>query len=357
MRRLRIVKYRGTFHGSNEYPFLLDEKGFSVLPITSVGIGYEASKNRISSGIPRLDKMLGGNGYYVGSTILISGTAGTGKTSISAKFAENAYQNKKRVIYFTFEESPAQLIRNMNSIGINLAKGMNQNLLQIHSSRPTNFGNENHLNSMIKTINDFKPEVVVLDPVNSFVSGEQENEVKYMLMRFVDFLKSKQITMFFTSLTQSGGELETSEISISSLVDTWMLIRDIENGGERNRGLYIIKSRGMAHSNQIREFLLTSKGIELLDVYSGDGEVLTGSARIGKELEIEVEKISKDEELEYKQIELERKRKLKDAQIELIQSEFNSEKIKIQKDIEFGKAKLGQSIIKNRKMVKSRKGD
>ena len=262
-RRLRIVKYRGSAHGTNEYPFLIDEKGISVMPITSIGLQHDVSTERISSGIPRLDTMLGGEGYYRGSSILVSGTAGTGKTSIAAHFANAACSRGERCLYFAFEEAPSQITRNMRSIGIDLEPWMNQGLLDIYAVRPTIYGLEMHLVKMYKMVMEFKPEVVVIDPVTNLIAIGSDTEVKSMLARLIDFLKANQITAFFTNLSH-GGSLEQTEFGISSLMDTWLLLRDIEIGGERNRGLYILKSRGMAHSNQIREFLLTDKGITLL---------------------------------------------------------------------------------------------
>ncbi|MBP1674947.1 MAG: KaiC 1 [Bacteroidetes bacterium] len=282
-RRLRVVKYRGSMHGTNEYPFLIDENGFSVLPVTSLGLGHIVSNKRISSGIAALDKMLEGKGYYRGSTVLISGTAGVGKTSVAAHFAEAACKRGERVLYFCFEESPNQLMRNMRSIGIKLEPWVEKGLLQFQATRPTFYGLEMHLAVTHKAVNAFKPDVVILDPINTFVIGDKENEVKTMLMRIVDFLKLNQITALFTSLTSSEGALESSDAGISSLIDTWLLLRDIELNGERNRGMYVLKSRGMANSNQIREFILTDHGVELREAYIGASGVLTGSARIAQE--------------------------------------------------------------------------
>ena len=266
IRRLRIVKYRGSAHGTNEYPFLIDEDGFSVLPVTSLGLDHHSSKERISSGIPRLDTMMSGKGYFRGSTILVSGTAGTGKTSIAAKFVEAACKREERVLYFAYEESPNQFMRNMSSIGIHLEPWIKKGLLFFHATRPTLHGLEQHLTTTIKLINKVKPQIVVLDPIDAFVIGENQTEVKIMLLRLVDFLKMRNITAFFVNLNSGAENPELTEMSISSLIDTWLLLRDIEIGGERKRGLYILKSRGMSHSNQIREFKLTDNGIELLDV-------------------------------------------------------------------------------------------
>jgi circadian clock protein KaiC len=357
IRRLRIVKYRGSTHGTNEYPFLIDEDGFSVLPVTSLGLNYDTTNERISTGIPRLDTMLSGKGYFRGSTVLVSGTAGTGKTSIAAQFVESACKRKERVLYFTFEESPGQLIRNMCSIGINLEPWVKKGLLQFHATRPTLYGLETHLTTSIKLINQFEPSVVILDPINAFVMGENLTEVKGMLLRLVDFLKMKQCTAFFTSLTSAGENMEISDVYISSLIDTWLLLRDIEIGGERNRGLYVLKSRGMAHSNQIREFKLTNDGIELLDVYVGPEGVLTGSARLSQETKDEAEQLLHKQEIGRKQFALERRREAKEAQIVLLQSEFDAEESEAVKVIGIEKARNERFAQDKAKMAKSRKGD
>ena len=323
-RRLRVVKYRGSAHGTNEYPFLIDEKGISVLPITSLGLQHDVSSERISSGIPRLDTMLGEKGFYRGSSILVSGTAGTGKTSAAASFANAACKRGERCLYFAFEEAPNQIIRNMRSIGIDLEPWMEQGLLEIYSVRPTIYGLEMHLVKMAKLIDEFKPKVVIIDPITNLIAIGSETEVKSMLARLIDFLKAKQITALFTNLSQAGGALEQTEFGISSLMDTWLLLRDIEIGGERNRGLYILKSRGMVHSNQIREFLLTDKGIDLIDVYLGPSGVLTGSARAAVEMQEKTAELMHTEEIERKKRELESQRKAIEAQIAALRAEFEA---------------------------------
>ena len=281
-RRLRVVKYRGTTHGTNEYPFLIDETGFSVLPITSLGLEHGVSNERISTGVNALDEMLEGKGYYRGSSVLVSGTAGTGKTSISAQFAEAACKRGERVLYFCFEESASQIMRNMLSIGVKLEPWVRKGLLSIHAIRPTFYGLEMHLAVTHKMVNEFKPDIVILDPINTFVSDNTEFAVRTLLMRLVDFLKGNQITALFTSLTPAESNIESSDVGISSLIDTWILLRNIELNGERNRWLHVLKSRGMANSNQIREFALTNHGIELGDVYGGGSGVLTGSVRFAQ---------------------------------------------------------------------------
>ncbi len=273
-RRLRIVKYRGTAHGTNEYPFLIDEDGFSVLPVTSLGLQHQVSDERISSGIPRLDTMLGGEGFYRGTTILVSGTAGTGKTSLAAHFVDAACRRGEQCLYFSFEESQGQLIRNMGSIGLNLEQWSKKDLLQFHSSRATFYGLEMHLAIIHKIVNRFQPQVVVLDPIGSLIQAGNERDAHTMLIRLIDFLKQREVTAFLTNLTSGGEALEKTDVEISSLVDTWLFVRDIELDGERNRALYVLKSRGMAHSNQLREFLLTERGVDLQDVYLGPEGVL-----------------------------------------------------------------------------------
>jgi circadian clock protein KaiC len=357
IRRLRIVKYRGSTHGTNEYPFLIDEDGFSVLPVTSLGLNYSSSRERISSGIPRLDTMLSGKGYFRGSTVLVSGTAGTGKTSIASQFVEAACKRGERVLFFTFEESASQLVRNMSSIGIDLEPAQKKGLLQFRATRPTHYGLETHLTTSIKLINRFKPDVVILDPINAFVTGENQTEVKTMLVRLVDFLKMKGITAFFTSLTSAGDIMENTDVYISSLIDTWLLLRDIEIGGERNRGLYVLKSRGMEHSNQIREFRLTNHGIELQDVYVGPGGVLTGSARLSQETKDDAEQLLHQQEIVRKQTSLERKREAMEAQIVLLRSEFEAEESQALKAIGIENARNEQFMQDKAKMAKSRKGD
>lgn len=357
IRRMRVVKYRGSTHGTNEYPFLIDEDGFSVLPVTSLGLNSISSNDRISTGIPRLDTMLSGKGYFRGSTVLVSGTAGTGKTTVAAKFMEAACKRGERVLYFAFEESPSQFMRNMRSVGIILEPYVKKGLLHFHASRPTLQGLEHHLATAIKLINKIEPQVVIIDPIDAFVIGGNQTEVKTMLLRLVDFLKMKQITAFFASLTSAGNDLELSDVSISSLIDTWLLLRDIEIGGERNRALYILKSRGMAHSNQIREFKLSDNGIELLDVYVGSEGVLTGSARLSQEAKDRAEQVMRQQEIKRKQFGLERKRVAMEAQVAELRGEFEAEESETLKIINMEKARTERFTHDQSKMAKSRKAD
>jgi circadian clock protein KaiC len=322
-RRLRIVKYRGSVHGTNEYPFIIDEKGISILPITSLTLNYQISTKRVSSGIARLDNMLEGKGYYVGSTILVSGTAGTGKTSLAASFANATCQRNERCLYFAFEESPNQIIRNMKSIGIDLESCIKKDLLKFHAVRSTFYGLETHLVQMQKLIDEYKPASVIVDPITNLINAGQQDDVRSMLTRLIDYLKGKQITTIFTNLTHMAA-VEATESEVSSIMDTWILLRDIELGGERNRGIYVLKSRGMAHSNQIREFLITSKGIDVVDVYTGPAGVLTGSARLNQEIKDQETEESHKNEILRLQRDLERQRKLTEAQVTAIQAEFTA---------------------------------
>ncbi|HEY7378651.1 MAG TPA: circadian clock protein KaiC, partial [Steroidobacteraceae bacterium] len=323
-RRLRIVKYRGSTHGTNEYPFLIDENGIHVLPLSSLQLSHPASNERISSGVPRLDAMLGGEGYYRGSTVLVSGTAGTGKTSLSAHFAQATCARGERCLYLAFEESPQQLVRNMKSIGLDLGPSMKKGLLRIEASRPSLYGIEAHLAVIHKIVNEFEPQVVVLDPISNFATAGTEIDAQAMLLRLIDFLKSRQITAMFVHLTSGGSNWEKTDVGVSSLIDTWVLLRDIELAGERNRGLYVLKSRGMKHSNQIREFLITSEGIRLEDVYIGPEGVLTGSMRAAQEDREKATKLVRAQEIERKQRDLARKRAALEAQIAALRVEFEA---------------------------------
>ncbi|MHB8997022.1 MAG: circadian clock protein KaiC [Armatimonadota bacterium] len=323
-RRLRVVKYRGSGHGTNEYPFIIGDRGISVLPITSLGLQHEASTERVSTGVSQLDEMMGG-GYYRGSSILISGTAGTGKSSLAAHFVAKACGEGRRSLYFAFEESQSQIIRNMGSIGLDMQPCMDSGNLKFNANRATFFGLESHLLMVHDAVREFKPDVVVFDPITNLINAGDPAEVKAMLTRIIDFLKVSQITALFTSLT-SGREMEETQVGVSSLMDTWIMLTDIDLDGERNRSIQVLKSRGMAHSNQVREFLLTGEGIKLVDVYVGPGKVLTGSARVNQEAIDETEKQLRQQDIESHRRELERKQALVDARIAALQAEFETEK-------------------------------
>jgi circadian clock protein KaiC len=261
-RRLRIVKYRGTLHGTNEYPFLITKDGISVLPITSVGLDHHAPAERVPTGVKELDEMLGGRGYYKGSSILLTGTAGSGKSSLAAAFVNAACRRGERCLYFAFEEVTQQILRNMRSIGIDLAPHVKKGLLQFHIARPTLYGLEMHLVTIYDLIREHQPQVVVLDPITDFFAIGSTTEVKAAITRIIDFLKTNQITALFTSYTEEDVPNE-SVVGVSSLIDTWISLRNLESNGERHRGLFILKSRGMSHSNQIRSFQLTDHGIQI----------------------------------------------------------------------------------------------
>ena len=354
-RRLRVVKYRGSTHGTNEYPFLIDEQGISVLPLTVSSMDYNVSADRIPTGVAELDEMLGGKGYYRGSTVLLSGTAGTGKTSLAGHLADVTCKRGERCMYFSFEESPAQILRNMKVIGINLEPHVRKGLLQFHSTRPTVHGLEMHLVRMHKMIEQFKPSVVVVDPVSNLQSAGNLDDSTNMLIRLIDFLRKKHITAFMVSLSTGGKALETTEEGLSSMVDTWLLLRDIEIGGERNRLIYVLKSRGMAHSNQVREFLITSKGIKLEEAYLGAAGVLTGSARLNQEARERTEKQIAKEELLRKKLTLAHRRKAIEAQIEALRSGFKTEEEEFERFVANDGAKDRQIENERAAMAKSRK--
>ena len=314
-RRLRVVKYRGSEHDPNETPFLLDEGGVSVIPVTSLTLDFPVSEERVSTGVAGLDAMLGGQGYYRGSSILVSGAAGTGKTSLAASFATATCRSGERCLYLALEESPAQLERNLRSIGLDLAPWRAKGLLRVAASRPSLYGLELRLLKAHQLVDELHPSAVVFDPISNLLVSGTLSDTRAMLARLIDFLKNRGVTMLFTSLTPGGPQaLEESQVEISSLIDTWVLVRDIESGGERNRALTVVKSRGMAHSKQMREFVLGDRGIELVAVERDARGALTGSARLAREAETEARR-------EH----LERRRRALEAQIEAMRAAFAAE--------------------------------
>lgn len=350
-RRLRIVKYRGSTHGTNEYPFLIDENGISVLPITSLKLDNEVSSDIVSTGVPGVDRMFEKGGFYRGSNILVSGTAGTAKTTVACYFADEQCKKGEKTIYFAFEESPQQLVRNMASIGIDLQKHISDGSLLIHSSRPSLNGLELHLLTLRKLIRDFKPTTVVIDPISNLITVGSEHEVRSMLVRLIDMLKANNITAVFTSLNKQTDAVrpDLAEESVSSLVDTWITVRDMEGFGERNRGIFIIKARGMGHSNQVREFIITNKGIELLDVKLGPDGILTGAARKANEINNKLSEIKHQNEIDRKDREIIRKRKVLEANIEALRNEFESveEELNLLRTTEAMQQKLGLNKKEN----------
>ncbi len=355
-RRMRILKYRGSSHGTNEYPFLIDDGGVDVLPITSVGLTHEASTERISSGIAALDDLLGGKGYFRASSILVSGTAGTGKSSIAAAFVDAACRRGERAVYFAFEESRSQIIRNMRSIGIDLEAHEKADLLYFHAARPFTHGLEMHLAQMYRTIRDISPGVVAVDPVTNFFSVGTGEDIKSMLVRLVDFLKHQGVTALFTNLNHRFDNFEHSDVGVSSLIDTWLHLRNVELNGERNRVLYLHKSRGMAHSNQIREFLITDRGIDLQDVYAGLEGVLTGSARAAQEARERAAELERGQEIERKQAQLERKRATVEAQIAALRGELDSDVRELERAIEIARTSKSRLAEDQREMARRREG-
>jgi circadian clock protein KaiC len=323
-RRLRVLKYRGSLHGTNEYPFLIGESGVSVQPITVAGLQHGVSSTRVSTGVTRLDAMLGDGGFYKGSTVLVSGTAGTGKSTLAAQFCEATCARGERAMYFAFEESEAEIVRNMASVGIDLQRWVDADLLHFRCFRPSVLGIEAHLVSMQKSVRDFDPAVVVKDPVSDLMRVGSGADVSAMLTRQVDFLKARGVTTMFTSLNAGADPMQADQ-ELASLVDTWLQVKNLEGNGEHNRVLYVLKSRGMAHSNQIREFLITSHGVELADVYVGPHGVLTGSARQAQEAQEHSDAIAREQDLEQRQADLETRRESVEAQIAVLRREFEDE--------------------------------
>jgi len=351
-RRLRIVKYRGSIHGTDEYPFLISNDGISVLPITSMSLTHIASDERISTGIPKLDTMLGAKGFYRGSSILVSGQAGTGKTSISATFVDAACRRNEKCLFFIFEESESQLIRNMKSIGMDLEPWVKKGMLRFHAVRPTAYSLEMHLSTMLKLIDEFKPTVLAVDPISNLYPIGDDIQVRSMLMRLIDYAKSLQITGLFTNLTNDAEtgmySLEPTEMHVSSLMDVWLILKNIEGNGERNRIFSIIKSRGMAHSNQLREFVLSDRGIQLRDLYKGTEGVLFGSARMAQESREAGERIRRNEETARKKRELEAKKTVMENEISLIRAKFAREEdeIKVLIGQDVSRQKASENVMK-----------
>jgi circadian clock protein KaiC len=353
-RRMRVVKYRGSIHGTNEYPFLIDKQGFSVLPVTGLSLEHRATSERFSSGIAELDAMLGGKGFFRGSTILITGTPGTGKTSMAAHYVDAACRRGERCSFLAFEESESQILRNMNSIGLDLKQWVKKGLLQIRSSRPTLLGLEMHLVTIHKEIEGFNPQHVVIDPITDFEAVGTRGDAKTMLLRIVDFLKSREITAVFTSLISEDSVTGTTEVGISSLIDTWLLVRNLEQGGERNRGLYILKSRGMPHSNQIREFILTDHGAKLIDVAIGPGGIVTGAARMAQQAQEASTVVAQEQVCKSKRVSLAHKRTALQARLKALQAEFDAEAQAIELEIEQEERREIHALSARSQLVRSR---
>lgn len=357
IRRLRVMKYRGTMHGTNEYPFLIGERGLSVLPLSSLKLEHKAPTQRVSTGVPRLDMMLGGKGFFRGTSILVSGGAGTGKSSLAAHFVQAACQRGERALYMASEQSTDEVIRNMRSIGIDLAPWVKRGLLRFYAARPGTFGLEKHLVTIHDVTTAFHPKVVVIDPITNFASVGTYTEVKSMVTRLIDLFKSREITAMFTSLTSGDSAAELSEVGVSSQMDAWLLLRNLECNGERNRGLYVLKSRGMAHSNQIREFALTDNGVQLNDVYVGPSGVLTGSARVAQEAKERAEAVERHEQFQRKKYELKQKRRQLEAQIAKMRSDFELEEQGLLRDAQEMESREKQIALDRLEMGRARKAD
>jgi circadian clock protein KaiC len=332
IRRLRVIKYRGTLHGTSEYPFLIGANGFSVFPLSSLRLDHKASTQRIATGIPRLDTMLGGKGFYRGTSILVSGGAGAGKSSMAAYFVQAACQRGERALYMASEQSADEVIRNMRSIGIDLEPWVKRGLLRFYAERPGSFGLEKHLVTLHDITSAFKPNVVVVDPITNFSSAGTDSEVKSMAVRLIDMFKSRQITTLFTSLPSGDSADEMSQVGVSSLMDAWLLLRNLECNGERSRGLYVLKARGMAHSNQIREFVLTDHGLQLLDVYSGPSGLLTGSARAAAEAKEREDAAEHARMVQSKSLELKHKHQQLEIEIARMRADFEQEEQTLLRD-------------------------
>ena len=353
-RRLRILKYRGSVHGTNEYPFLIDEDGISILPVTSLTLDNRVSSQRISSGITGLDEMLGGKGFFKGSSVLVSGTGGTGKTSIASYFANATCGRNERCLYFAFEESPQQIIRNMKSIGLNLDKHITEGLLKFQAARPSMYGLEMHLVVIYKLIQQFKPKTVILDPITNLVTVGSVSEIKSILARLIDYLQKEQITVMFTALTLNYVVDEQADEGVSSLIDTWVTVRDIETNGERNRAVFVMKSRGMNHSNRVREFLITKKGLDLIDVINrADGTIVIGSTREAYQLELATNKALRNRSFNQKDRGNTMESETVRGKLAAIQSDFESVKEELNKISDENMVK--QQVIQNRKKTAAAK--
>lgn len=321
-RTLRVIKYRGSSHSTDEFPFLIDDEGLWLQPVTSSGLSYSVSNEFVSSGVPELDRMLDGKGFFRGSTNMISGSAGTGKTSLIASIVDAACQRGERCLYFAFEEAPSQIIRNMQSIGLDLGRWQEQGRLKFYAARPSFYGIEMHLLTMTKAIDEFQPHLVLVDPLTNMISIASDTEVKSMLVRLIDYLKMRGITSVFTSLIRGHMQDSSTESEVSSLMDAWIMLRNVESSGERNRRLDILKSRGMAHSTRVAEFLITSGGIKLVDIVVGPQGIVIGSERIAQQSRDREARLRSKLDLERKQRELERKRALVNSQITALQAEL-----------------------------------
>jgi circadian clock protein KaiC len=352
-RRLRIVKYRGTAHGTNEYPFLIDEDGFSVLPVSSLGLNHKVFEDRISTGVIDLDDMMSGGGFYRGSSVLITGVAGSGKSSLSGMMADAACRRGERALYLSFEESEAQTVRNMKSIGTDLGRWIEAGQLRYIAARPTFYSLEMHLAVMLREIARFKPSLVVLDPISAFIGSGEIGEVQSMLLRIVDYLKSHGITGVFTHIAHAQ-DAET-DAGLSSLMDAWVLLLNRESNGEFNRELYLLKARGIAHSNQVREYVMSDHGIQLLEPYLGEGGALTGSARRAEEARVRRAEADRRNDVARMQDQIVHRRRRAQAQIEALQAELAADESELKRMTDAEDAYLKQSSMDAEAMAVARR--
>lgn len=328
-RRLRIVKYRGTSHGTNEYPFLIDEDGFTVLPVSLIGLNHKVSDERVSTGVADLDAMLTGGGFHRGTSILLSGVAGSGKSSLAAAMVDATCRAGERALYLSFEESSQQATRNMRSVGLDLGRWIAEGRLRYQATRPTFYSLEMHLAIVLREVARFRPSVVVLDPISAFTDYGDRAEVQSMLLRIVDYLKSEGITGVFTHLMQGGDELIRTDAGLSSLMDAWILLLNREMNGEFNRELYLLKARGMRHSNQVREFVMSETGIRLIPPYLGEGKALTGSARVVEEARQRRQDEERRVGAERARAQIEQRRRRARAQMEILEAELAADEAEL----------------------------
>ena len=352
-RRLRVVKYRGSAHGTNEYPFLIDDQGMTVLPITSAGLDHGVSQDTVSTGVPGFDAMLGAGGFYRGSSILLSGVAGTGKTTISAHFADAACRRGERCLYFLFEESAAQVRRNARSVGLDLQQHETAGLLRFEAARPSLFGLEMHLARMHRDLEQFHPAAVVIDPLSAFRGPS--SEVHAILLRTVDLLKRQGITALFTSLRTDGSLVDGADLGLSSLMDAWIKLMDVEADGERNRTLYVIKARGMSHSNQVREYRITDAGIELAVPYVGPDGVLTGTARLTQRAREQAATARRRQEAVRRQRDLDRRRAAMERQIAELRANLETEEQEVLTLLDEDEAREA-TLAQDRAAIAARRG-
>lgn len=356
-RRLRIVKYRGTAHGTNEYPFLIDQDGFSVLPVSSLGLNHKVSEERISSGVPDLDQMLSGGGFHRASSILLSGVAGAGKSSLACSFVDAACERGERAIYFSFEESAAQTVRNMTSVGMDLGRWLDGGQLKYVAARPTFYSLEMHLAVMLREVIRFDPALVILDPISAFLESGDRLEVQSMLLRMVDYLKNRGITAVFTHLAHDQEGTTATDAGLSSLMDAWILLLNREANGEFNRELYLLKARGTSHSNQVREFILGNDGIKLLPPYLGESGALTGSARRFEEAKSRRTEAERVSAVAKAQALIEQRQRKARAQIEAIQAELDADSLELRTLVENEASYLKQAESDLEEMTRSRKSE